>query len=64
MKPRRDSGAVRVSPIMSEVRMGSAVIVFISSLDGSGIEQAIASERKSRAREESLDQGDQLPGRK
>jgi hypothetical protein len=27
MKPRRDSGAVRVSPIMSEVRIGWAVMI-------------------------------------
>jgi hypothetical protein len=33
MKPRRDSGAVRVSPIMSEVRMGWAVM-FPPALSG------------------------------
>jgi len=31
--------------------MGSALIVFVSSLDGGGIQQAIAGERKSRTRE-------------
>jgi hypothetical protein len=32
--------------------MDSALIVFVSSRDGGGIEQAIASERKSRGCEE------------
>jgi hypothetical protein len=48
----------------SEVSMGSALILLVSSLDGGGIQQAMRGERKSRARAESLGQGDQLPGRK
>jgi hypothetical protein len=32
----------------SKVSMGSALILLISSLDGDGIQQAIANERKSR----------------
>src|ERR1700712_3603358 len=49
MKPRRDNGAVLVSPTMSDVSIGSALIVFFS-LDGGRIQQAIASEHKSRGR--------------
>jgi hypothetical protein len=50
MKPRRENGATLVSPMKSDVIMGSALMVGVSSgLGGSGIEPPIPGEGKSPA---------------